>query len=89
MKFKKMVTFILLILTSITLGSFLGSFFDNIHQMSWLNYTIKYSLSPMTLDLSFFSLTFGISLSINIAQIILLITAVLLYPKVTKIVCAE
>jgi hypothetical protein len=90
MKVKKTLLFIILLLIAIALGSFLGSIFEKTTGgLSWLAYSVDYSLSPTTLDLTIFSLTFGITLSINVAQIFLIVAAFILYPKISKILLSE
>lgn len=89
MKFKRTLTLIVLIIAAIALGSFVGDIFSGVSSLSWLDYTVAYTLSPFTFDIKIIQLTFGFSLSINVAQIVFLVIAVLLYPKVKGIICAE
>ena len=67
MKKKNNWTCLLLILTGIVLGGFIGSLFDN----SWLNYGQTFGLTnPVTLDLGILVITFGLTIRITIASII-------------------
>lgn len=74
---------ILIIISGLIIGSWLGTFADKVPYLSWLNYgqTIGFT-SPFVLDLSFLRLQFGFSISFTIAGIIGMIIAFVIYRKV-------
>lgn len=67
---------LILILTGIVLGGFIGSLFDS----SWLNYGQSFGLtSPVTLDLGILIITFGLTIKITICSIIGMIIGIVIY----------
>lgn len=74
---------ILIIMSGLIIGSWLGTLADKIEYLRWLNYgqTIGFT-SPFVLDLSFLKLQFGFSISFTIAGIIGMIIAFVIYRKV-------
>lgn len=70
----------LLLLTGIVLGSFIGHLCKGVSALSWLNYGKTFGLqSPVILDLGVMVLTFGLSIDINIASIVGVIIAIIIY----------
>lgn len=78
---KKTALFIILILTAIFLGSILGNGVENVGFLHWLNYSKSLSLDNVSVDLIIITFSFGCTFSINIAQLILMLVAFLVYPK--------
>lgn len=70
---------ILLILTSVIIGTILGKAFSNI--LPILNYGEGIGFGPATLDLNIFTLTFGFSANLTVAGIIGLIAGIIIYRK--------
>ena len=69
-------TCLLLILTGIVLGGFIGNLFGN----SWLNYGQTFGLSsPIVFDLGIMCITFGLSIKITVASILGIIIGVIIY----------
>jgi hypothetical protein len=70
----------LLLLAGIVLGSFIGMLCQNVSFLSWLNYGKTFGLeSPVVLNLGVLVLTFGLTIDINIASIIGVIIAIIIY----------
>ncbi len=87
MKTKRILIGLLLLVSAVLLGEFAGRIFEDISALSWLAYTISVGIpatQPFVLDLSVLSIAFGAYLSINIAQIILLVVALFLYKPLLK-----
>lgn len=87
MKAKRIFIALLLFLCAVLLGDFAGRVFEGISALSWLAYTVSVGIpvsQPFILDLSVVSVALGLTLSINIAQIILLVTALFLYKPLLK-----
>ncbi len=75
-------TLLLILLSGIVLGGFIGYLCRNIGWLSWLNYGQTFGLSsPVVLDLGIIILTFGLTISINIASIIGIIIGIIIYKK--------
>lgn len=75
-------TLLLILLSGIVLGGFLGYLCRNISWLSWLNYGQTFGLSePVVLDLGIIIMTFGLTITINIASIIGIIIGIIIYKK--------
>ena len=70
---------ILLILTSVIIGTILGKAFSNMVPI--LNYGEGVGFGPATLDLSIFTITFGFNANLTVAGIIGLIAGIIIYRK--------
>ncbi len=67
------MTGVILMLTGIVLGSFIGDLAAGVNGLSWLAYGESFGLgaaSPVVLDLGVLTLTFGIGFTLNIAMIL-------------------
>lgn len=70
----------LLVLAGIVLGGFIGSLTSGVPGLSWLSYGQSFGLKdPIVLDLGILVLTFGLSITINIASIVGIIIAMIIY----------
>ena len=70
----------LLILTGIVLGGFIGMLADGVSFLSWLSYGQTFGLqNPVVLNLGVMSITFGLSIEINIASILGMILSIIIY----------
>ena len=75
-------TLLIILLSGIVLGGFIGYLCRNVSFLSWLNYGQTFGLSaPVVLDLGIIILTFGLTISINIASIIGIIIGIIIYKK--------
>lgn len=76
MKHKNSWTCLLLILTGIVLGGFIGSLFPD----SFLNFGQTFGLTtPMILDFGILCITFALTIKITIASIVGIIIGILIY----------
>ncbi len=75
-------TLLIILLSGIVLGGFIGYLCRNVGFLSWLNYGQTFGLSsPVVLDLGIMVITFGLTISINIASIIGIILGIIIYKK--------
>lgn len=75
-------TLLLVLLSGIVLGGFLGYLCRDISWLSWLNYGQTFGLAePVILDLGIILITFGLMISINIASIIGIVIGIIIYKK--------
>ena len=82
MKSKNGWVLLLMLLSGIVLGGFLGMLTTNVTGLSWLNYGESFGLeSPIVMDLGLLVLTFGLRIHISIASIIGVVLAILIYRK--------
>lgn len=73
-------TLLVILLCGIVLGGFLGQLASNVGFLHWLAYGNTFGLtSPVVLDLGVLVLTFGLTITINIASIIGLIIGIIIY----------
>lgn len=71
------------LLSGIVVGGLLGKLAGTISWLWWLSYGQSFGLaSPIVLDLSVLKITFGFTVEINIASIIGIAIAILVYRKV-------
>lgn len=76
---------IMVILMGIVLGIYLGELLSNIPALSFLSYGKELGLTnPISLNLGFLSLTFGLMIKLNIAGIIGFILAICIIKWVIK-----
>lgn len=69
-----------ILLCGIVLGGFLGQLASNVSFLSWLGFGSTFGFtSPVVLDLGILVITFGLTITINIASIIGLIIGVVVY----------
>ena len=84
---KKTIAFLFFLLAGIVFGTILGRVCEGVSFLKWLSYTMSVGLdtgSPVVLDLIVFKLAFGITLSVNAAQIICVIISLIVYNKTCK-----
>ena len=82
-KDKGRIVSILFILAGLVIGGLIGHLAGNVSWLSWLSYGEEFGLeSPIVLDLSVLTLTFGLTIRINIASIIGVIIAYVVYKKI-------
>lgn len=73
---------LIMLLSGIVLGGFIGMLTANVSGLSWLNYGQSFGLeNPIVLDLGLLVLTFGLTIHISIASIVGVVLAILLYKK--------
>ena len=82
-KDKNIWILLLFILSGLVVGGLLGDIAANVDWLSWMAYGEQFGFtSPIELDLSIVKITFALMLKINIASIIGMILAILIYKKV-------
>lgn len=82
MKSKNGWVLLVMLLSGIVLGGFIGMLTSNVSGLSWLNYGQSFGLeTPIVLDLGLLVLTFGLSIHISIASILGVVLAIVIYRK--------
>lgn len=71
------------ILSGLVIGGLVGELTKGVDFLWWLGYSQSFGLSsPLELDLSIIKLTFALSFRINVAAILGMLLAILVYRKV-------
>lgn len=82
-KDKNIWILMLFILSGLVIGGLLGELAGQVDFLWWLSYGQSFGLeTPISLNLNIVQITFGLMFKINIASIIGLIIAILIYRKV-------
>lgn len=84
MKWKSTITFVLVLLTGAVVGVLIAQLTANVTGLSWLAYGASFGIStgsPLVVDLAVIKLVFGCMVEINIATILGIVAALLLYRK--------
>ncbi len=82
MKGKYNIVFLLVLISGLIIGSFLGTLATKIPYLYWLDYGKTIGITqPLVVDLSFVYLQFGFHVSFTIAGIIGMLIAGILYKK--------
>lgn len=77
---KNFWTLLLLLLSGVVLGGFLGTLAEGIPYLAWLNFGQSFGLdSPFVLNLGVMVITFGLSIRITMAGIIGIAAALIIY----------
>ncbi len=80
---KGTLTFILILISGLVIGGLIGDTLGGIPFLTWLNYGKQIGLNPpFSLDLSFFTLQLGMTIKLNIAGILGMIIAIIIYKKI-------
>ena len=80
MRNKNLWILLILLLSGIVLGGFLGSLAEGISWLSWLNFGQSFGLdSPLILNLGVLIITFGLTIKITMASIIGVAIALLIF----------
>ena len=73
---------LIMLLSGIVLGGFIGMLTANVSGLSWLTYGQSFGLeNPIVLDLGLLILTFGLTIHISIASILGVVIAIIIYRK--------
>ena len=71
------------LLAGLVVGGLLGKLASGVPWLWWLSYEQQFGLeSPIVLDLSVVTLTFGLMFKINVASIIGMILSIFIYKKI-------
>ena len=82
-KSKNIWILVLFILSGLVIGGLLGDLAGKVDFLWWLSYGQNFGLStPIELNLSIVQITFGLMFKINVASILGMLIAVLIYRKV-------
>ena len=82
-KEKNIWVLLVFILSGIVVGGLIGEISSSVDFLWWLSYGNSFGLTnPVTLDLSVITLTLGLSFKLNIASILGMFLAILIYRKV-------
>ncbi len=84
---KKTIAFLFFLLAGIVLGTVIAKLCEGVSILSWLSYTMSVGLdtgSPAILDLIVMKIAFGLTLSVNTAQVICVIISLIVYNKTCK-----
>ena len=80
MRSKNSWVLLLMVLSGIVLGGFIGEAAAGVPFLSWLNFGQSFGLSdPLVLNMGILVITFGLSIRITMASIIGVIIAILTY----------
>ncbi|MCI8838429.1 MAG: DUF4321 domain-containing protein [Hungatella sp.] len=80
MGYKNFWILLVLLLSGIVLGSFIGDMAQNIPGLSWLNFGQTFGLdSPLIVNLGMLVVTFGLTIRITMASIIGVALALVIY----------
>ena len=80
MRSKSSWTLLLLLLSGIVLGGFIGEMASSVSGFGWLNYGEAFGLNnPLVLNFGILVVTFGLTIRITMASIIGVIIAILVY----------
>lgn len=83
---KTKILLIGLLIAAAVIGALLGQTVSGTDTLGWLAYAKNISISPFTINLVIIKLTFGIDFSMNIAQVLCMVIAIAVYPKLKKVV---
>jgi len=73
---------VLFILAGLVIGGLLGQLAQSVDFLWWLSYGQEFGLSsPLVLDINVLKITFGLTVKINVASIIGMIIAIIIYRK--------
>lgn len=79
---KRTIYMIFLIACASIIGNLFGNMVLGTEGLSWLGYSKHFGITPGTFQFfDVFDITFGFNFSINIAQLILIVTAIIIYSK--------
>ena len=87
MKMKNTLILLFFVLGGIIFGALLANLTAGIPFLSWLAFGEHIGIgaaNPIVLDLSVIRLTFGLEIGVNVAQIICILLALLLYKAIGK-----
>ncbi len=80
---KKFWIFLIFLFSGIIIGGLLGELARNVSWLSWLAYGESFGLTePLILDIAILQLTFSIMIHLNVASIIGIVIAIIIYRKI-------
>ena len=82
-KEKNFWVLLIFLLSGLVIGGLLGELANRVSWLWWLSYGESFGLAtPVTLDLSVLAITFSCMIKINVASIIGMVLAIILYRKI-------
>lgn len=79
---KKFWVFLIFLFSGIIIGGLLGELATRIGYLSWLGYGKSFGLiEPLVLDVNILKITFGFTMELNVASIVGIVIAMLIYKK--------
>ncbi len=79
---KRFWVFLIFLFSGIIIGGLLGELAANVSFLSWLSYGKSFGLmEPLLLDINILTISFGFTFSLNVASIIGILIAMLIYKK--------
>jgi hypothetical protein len=82
MKAKSNFTLIFLMLSALVLSVLIGELTHNIGYLKWLTWGDSIGFDTVNLDLSIIHLSFAFHMQVNVVQIVLVATALLMHKKI-------
>lgn len=80
MGYKNFWILLIMLLTGIVLGGFIGQLADGVVWLKWLNYGQSFGLdTPLVIDFGLLVITFGLTIKITMASIIGVAIALIIY----------
>lgn len=74
---------LVLIIAGLVIGGLLGHLTANVEGLNWLSYGKTFGITePLTLNLEILVITFGFTISVNIASIIGILIGVFIYTRI-------
>ncbi len=81
---KNKILLVMLIVAGAIIGSIIASSVGGTESLSWLAYAKQIGIAPTTINLVVIEFTIGFNFSMSVAQIIFMLIAVIVYPKLAK-----
>lgn len=79
---KKFLLISVFMIAAIVIGGLIGDACSGVDAMHWLSYSKDFSFQPGTfINIDVFSLTFGVTFRVNVAQLILIFVGLFAYYK--------
>lgn len=88
MVIKKILVYLLTYIVALVLGGCIAAIGGQFDAMSWLAFSPEFGFEPFSLNLIVIRLTFGMHIKISVAQIIMLVVAIFVAPKVVSTLVA-
>lgn len=88
---KKFLLMTILMISAIVIGGLIGDSLFGVSALEWLTYSKEFSFQPGTfINIDVFSLTFGFTFKMNVAQLILILIGIFAYYKIApKLISAK
>lgn len=83
---KKGLLMFSLVMMAVFLGNAIGEAAANSESIEWLGKTYEVGISTFDIDLQLCVLTFGLHIQVCIAEVLLLLVALLFYPRLSKMI---